>query len=229
MKKIVSFIFIALFAFAGVANAQFLKFGVKGGVSSSNVKFSDMNDLKNLTTTDGLTDFALEQSKSKLGLHFGVFARIKVTSIWIQPEILFTQTKNEVELSYVNSTNDALSVVKEQKFNKIDVPVIIGWKFGPARLGLGPVASIMLSEKDELKDKLADLAGMTSDDVESKFKNAVFGYQLVAGVDILKFATFDIKYEGNLSKLGSGITLGGDNYKFDQRNPQWIFSLGIFF
>ena len=64
---------------------------------------------------------------------------------------------------------------------------------------------------------------------ESNFKNAVFGYQLVAGIDILKKITFDFKYEGNLSKLGEGITLGGSDFKFDQRNPQFIFSLGIFF
>jgi len=215
---------LALFSFT-IANAQFLRFGVKGGVSSTNVKI-DETSLQGLTTTDGLKQFAVEQGNSKLGLHFGVFGRIQLAGLFIQPEILFTQSKGEVVLSYINSADEAIQTVEDQKFNKIDIPVMVGWKFGPARIGLGPVASIMLSENDGLKKELASL---TSQSAESNFKNAVFGYQLVAGIDILKKITFDFKYEGNLSKLGEGITLGGSDYKFDQRNPQFIFSLGIFF
>jgi hypothetical protein len=226
MRKTILVILVAVFTMVSTANAQFLRFGVKGGVSSSNVKFSNIDDLKTLTTTDGLKDFAVEQGDSKLGLHFGVFARVKILAIYIQPEILFTQSKNEVVLSYLDATNQAFEKIKEQKFNKIDVPIIVGWKFGPARIGIGPVASIMLSETDELKSQLATLSG---EEAVSNFKNATFGYQVGVGLDILKKITLDVKYEGNLSKLGSGITLGGDNYKFDQRNPQWIFSLGIFF
>lgn len=217
---------VVLLSFAGVSNAQFLKFGVKGGVSSSNVKFKNTDDLKALTTTDGLKDFAVKQGDSKLGLHFGLFARVKVAALYVQPEILFTQTNNEVVLSYVNSTNQAIDVAKKQKFNKIDVPVIVGWKMGPARIGLGPVASIIMSETDELKDQLATL---TAEEAATKYKNATFGYQVGVGLDILKIATIDLKYEGNLSKLGSGISLGTDTYKFDQRNPQVILSVGIFF
>jgi len=84
----------------------------------------------------------------------------------------------------------------------------------------------MLSEQDGLKDELADA---TNESVESNFKNATFGYQVGAGLDIFKFATLDVKYEGNLSKLGEGVNIAGKPYTFDQRNPQWIFSLGIFF
>lgn len=215
---------LTLFSFT-FANAQLLRFGVKGGVSSTNVKI-DETSLQGLTTTDGLKQFAVEQGNSKLGLHFGVFGRIQLAGLFIQPEILFTQSKGEVVLSYINSTDEAIQTVEDQKFNKIDIPVMVGWKFGPARIGLGPVASIMLSENDGLKKELASL---TSQSAESNFKNAVFGYQLVAGIDIFKKITFDFKYEGNLSKLGEGITLGDSDFKFDQRNPQFIFSLGIFF
>ncbi|HNT41225.1 MAG TPA: hypothetical protein PKN78_03210 [Tenuifilaceae bacterium] len=50
---------LALFSFT-IANAQFLRFGVKGGVSSTNVKI-DETSLQGLTTTDGLKQFAVEQ------------------------------------------------------------------------------------------------------------------------------------------------------------------------
>jgi len=204
------------------ANAQFLRFGVKGGVSSSTVKI----DKTTFSTIDDAETFVVEQGNSKMGLHFGLFGRIQVLGFYVQPELLFTQSKGEVVLTDITNSESPLKSIRDQKFNKIDIPVMVGWKIGPARLGLGPVASVMLSEQDGLKDELADA---TNESVESNFKNATFGYQVGAGLDIFKFATLDVKYEGNLSKLGEGVNIAGKPYTFDQRNPQWIFSLGIFF
>ena len=223
MKKTVV-ILIALITVVTSANAQFLRFGIKGGVTSSNIKF-DKATLNDITTNDGLKDFVVEQGNSKLGMQFGLFGRIQVLGLYIQPEVLFTHAEGEVVL---NDLTAAQAFTEVQKFNKVDVPVIVGWKLGPARIGLGPVASFMLSEKDGLKDKLTSLVP-TEDNVANNFKNATFGYQVGVGLDILKKIAIDVKYEGNLSTLGSGITLGGNDYKFDQRNPQWIFSVGVFF
>jgi len=222
MRKTILVILVAVFTVVSTTNAQILRFGVKGGVSSSNVKF---DDITSITTTDNLKEFAVEQGESKLGLHFGFFGRIQILGLFIQPELLFTHAQGEVILTDVTANQ---VYTEAQKFNKIDIPVLVGWKLGPARIGLGPVASIMLSEKDGLKDKLNTLVP-TADNVENNFKNATFGYQVGVGLDILKKISLDVRYEGNLSKLGSGISLGGVNYTTDQRNPQWIFSLGIFF
>lgn len=217
MKKI-TILLLALIAFH-LSNAQFIRFGLKGGVSSTNVKF----DRSTYTSSDGLQKFAVEQGDSKMGIHLGLFGRIQIVGLFIQPELLFTHSQGEVVLNDVTASK----VYNEtQKFNKIDIPVLVGWKFGPARFGIGPVASVMMSEKDGLKDRLNDL---TASSVESNFKKATFGYQIGVGLDILKKVTLDVRYEGNLSKLGSGITLGGDEFKFDQRNPQFLFSAGIFF
>jgi len=215
MKKRIIVIALALLSVAGTANAQFLKFGFKAGLTSSNVKFDKTNI--------GVNQFVAEQGDSKYGMQFGFFARVKIVGFFLQPEVLFSHSQGEVKLTDVSTSK----VYNEtQKFNKVDIPVIVGWKFGPARFGFGPVASIMLNEKDGLKDKLKDLSTET---VDNKFKGATFGYQVGVGLDILKKVTFDIKYEGNLSKLGTGIKLGDTNYSFDQRNPQWIFSVGVFF
>ncbi len=217
MKKNIVAIVLALFTIVGTANAQFLRFGVKGGLTSSNVKFDKT------TFTAGANDFIAKQGDSKFGMQFGLFGRIQLLGLFIQPELLFAHSQSEVQLTDVTANK----VYNEtQKFNKVDIPVLVGWKLGPARIGLGPVATIMLNEKDGLKDKLSTLANQTT---KSNFKNATFGYQVGVGLDILKKIAIDVKYEGNLSKLGSGITLNNSSYKFDQRNSQWIFSLGIFF
>ncbi len=221
MKRI-TLLTSAIVLFAITANAQFIKFGVKGGVSSSTVKI----DRTQFSTLNDAQTFVVEQGDAQMGLHFGLFSRIQALGFYIQPEILFTQSKGEVILTDITDSESPVKSLRDQKFNKLDIPVIVGKKFGPARIGIGPVASIMLSESDGLKNKLADV---TDESVESNFKNATFGYQVGAGLDIFKFATIDIKYEGNLSKLGDGLQVGGRDFSFDQRNSQWIFSLGIFF
>ncbi|MDD2196985.1 MAG: porin family protein [Bacteroidales bacterium] len=221
MKRL-AFLISTLMVVSLAANAQFLRFGVKGGVSSSTVKI----DKTTFSTPDNAQSFIVEQGDSKMGLHFGLFGRIQVLGFYVQPELLFTQSKGEVILTEITNETSPIESIREQKFNKFDIPVIVGWKLGPARIGIGPVASFMLSEKDGLKDKLADV---TNETVKSNFKNATFGYQVGVGLDILKFATLDVRYEGNLSKLGDGVNIAGKHHRFDQRNPQWIFSLGIFF
>ncbi len=218
MKKLI-IILLAVMAF-NLANAQFLRFGFKAGVSSTNVKF---DDIKNIESSDGLKEYAIKQGDSKMGFHAGLYGRIQLLGLFVQPELLFTHSQGEVVLADVTASQ---MYTETQKFNKIDIPVIVGWKFGPARLGIGPVASFMLSESDGLKDKLSSISAEATD---NNFRKATFGYQVGVGLDILKKITLDVRYEGNLSKLGSGITLGGKDYKFDQRNPQFIFSAGIFF
>lgn len=218
MKKLI-IILLAVMAF-NIANAQFLRFGFKAGVSSTNVKF---DDIKNIESSDGLKEYAIKQGDSKMGFHAGLYGRIQLLGLFVQPELLFTHSQGEVVLADVTASQ---MYTETQKFNKIDIPVIVGWKFGPARIGVGPVASFMLSESDGLKDKLSSIS---TDATENNFRKATFGYQIGVGLDILKKITLDVRYEGNLSKLGNGITLGGKDYKFDQRNPQFIFSAGIFF
>jgi hypothetical protein len=226
MKRL-SLLFVATLLMVSVANAQFLRFGVKGGLNSSTMTI-DKTTLENVSTLDGAKNFVLEQGDSEFGLHFGVFGRIQVAGVFIQPEVLFTQTKGNFVISDQADAQSAYNAIVEQKFNRLDIPVMAGYKFGPAKVFLGPVATFTLSEKDGLKDKMTDFVGENST-VENSLNNAVFGYQVGIGLDILKFATLDVKYEGNLSKLGDQLSVGGQNFNLDQRNPQWIFSLGIFF
>jgi len=217
MKKRIFVLALAFIAITSTASAQFLSYGIKGSLTSSTVKFSNTK-----FTAESTKEYIAKQGDSKYGFQFGAFVRVKLLSFFVQPEVLFSHSQNEVLLEDVSANK---VYTETQKFNKIDIPVIIGRKFGPVRFGLGPVASFMLNESDGLKDKLSDLTTETTD---NNFKNATFGYQVGVGVDILKKITLDIKYEGSLSKLGTGIKLGDTKYNFDQRNPQWIFSIGVF-
>ena len=97
---------------------------------------------------------------------------------------------------------------------------MVGYKFGPARIQAGPVASIIIDSKSALSDY---------DNYNEEFNGATWGYQVGVGLDILKKVTLDVKYEGNLSKLGDGVTVLGQERSFDSRNSQFVFNVGIFF
>jgi hypothetical protein len=107
----------------------------------------------------------------------------------------------------------------KQKIGRMDIPVLIGAKLGAFRLGLGPVGSIIVSDQSDL----TDLTGY-----EATLKSATFGYQLGAGADIWKFC-IDLRYEGNLTKLGDQINIGGQTLNLDDRMRQVTISLGFKF
>ncbi len=206
MKRI---LFIALFISIAMSNAwsQF-KIGVRAGVTSSSISASDIT-VPNEYTIETLNN-------SKVGLQIGLMSQIKLGGLFIQPEVLIATSGGEVRVNdLVNNT----SVVKDQKFTKIDIPVLVGVKMGPLRLGIGPVASMVLKSKSELTD---------IDKFDDKFKSATFGYQAGVGLDIWKIA-LDLKYEGNLSRLGDQVTISGKNYSFDSRGHQIIFGVGFLF
>ena len=206
MKIIVS-IFLCLFLFFSSSEAQ-LNLGIRGGISSTVFKADEI-------ITD---DYSVTMpGKTSLGFHFGLVSRIQLFSIFIQPELLFSTAKNEIRIE--DLINGGTPVIKDQVFNKIDIPVMAGYNFGFFRLEGGPVASIIINSKSELKD----ITGY-----EEKFNNATFGYQIGFGIDIFKII-LDFKYEGNLSKLGDGVMIGGQEHSFDTRASQYIISLGLFF
>ncbi|HEX2937123.1 MAG TPA: outer membrane beta-barrel protein, partial [Bacteroidales bacterium] len=174
-------------------------------ISSSSIKSDDI--------TAG--DVTLESvSNAKVGYHFGLVSQIKFAGIYIQPELLFSSVGGQVRLK-----ETTVSHVIDQRFSRIDIPVVVGKAFGPLRLGVGPVFTMVLNSSSELDDFGA---------YDDKFKKATIGYQLDLGLDISKIA-IDLKYEGSLTKLGDGVTLGENSYNFDSRPRQFILSVGLFF
>lgn len=190
------------------SNAQ-IDFGIKGGINISNVKASEI-------LTD---DYRINPVASgNLGYHVGGFMRASLVGIFIQPELYFSSIANEFKVEDLSGAGSTEQLIK-QKIGRMDVPVLVGVKLGTFRLGLGPVGSIIVSDKSDLND----ITGY-----EATLKSATFGYQLGAGVDIWKIG-IDVRYEGNFTKLGDHIDIGGQTINLDNRVRQVIISLGISF
>jgi len=222
MKKIVLIAFLSLpFFMVSQSQAQ-IKFGIKAGLTSTSIKadevYTDINDAN-------IEKLKVKGKNANVGFQGGIFSRITIVNFYVQPELLFTSTSGEVEVTTIYDSGDPVSVVKDQKFRQLDFPIMLGYKFGPVRLQAGPVGTIMLSSDPALSD-VTELDDM---DVKEDFNGATWGYQVGVGLDILKKVTIDVKYEGNLSKLGDGVKIAGETRNFDSRNSQFIATVGIFF
>ena len=183
-----------------------VELGVKGGLNLTNIS-ADL--------TAG--DYQIQSSPgSEIGFHFGGLLRVALFGIFVQPELLFNSVASEFE---VTDQNTMVQDLARQRVGRIDVPVLIGARLGKLRLGLGPVASVIVSDKSEL----TDITGY-----ETKMKSATLGYQVGIGFDPKHFG-IDLRYEGNLTKLGDNILVGSQPVKFDSRARQVVFSLSYRF
>ncbi len=217
MKRIF-LIALLIIPFYLVSNAQ-IKFGIKGGITTTSIKADDVINVSDQSEFDELV---VKGKDAKVGFQGGVMARVTIMKLYVQPELLFTSTSGEVEVTSLNGGAEVLSEVREQKFRQLDIPIMVGYKMGPLRLQGGPVGTIVLSS-DPALDMFDDV------EVKEEFNGATWGYQVGLGLDLGEKITIDAKYEGNLSKLADGVNIGNTSYGFDSRNSQFVVSLGFFF
>lgn len=173
-KTIILTLSICLFSI-GIASAQIIpsvEFGLKGGLNYSTFPSNGVFNNDN-----------------KAGYLAGAWARFGGLGFNFQPEL------------YLTSKNITVSAegepVNKAKFTSVDVPLLVGGKVGA--LGLagrfygGPVLSFAVNKDQSTSEAVGDATGL-------KYKDANFGLQVGAGVDISSFSV-DLRYEGGLNKI----------------------------
>ena len=195
MKKLALIVLVTLSSLSVYAQKNGI--GIKGGLSSTQVNFEGEQFVP---------------SNAQMGYHLGVFARFGGIGFFVQPEVLFTQTRGQfLEISSLSSIPP---INYEAKFNRLDVPVMAGFRMLKViRIMAGPIASFNI-------DSSLEEAGTTVQNID--FKKATLGYQTGVGVDLGNL-TFEGKYEGGLSKFTDKI----GSLTTDNRLNQWVLSVGI--
>lgn len=205
MKK---FIVIVLALVLAAPLFSQLKFGLKAG-ASTDFTFTDQ------TLQGTNVDVIIQNAKdAEWGFQGGVFMRATIAGFYIQPELLLATATNSV--SYEDVEAGGTPVIYNQKFNKLNIPVLLGLKLGPVRINAGPAASVMISDPKEI------IEGAT-------YKRATFGYQAGVGIDLLKRLTFDLRYEGNLNQFGDEIEIANQTFQLDDRTGAILFQVGLIF
>ncbi|MGB8492348.1 MAG: porin family protein [Bacteroidales bacterium] len=211
MKKIMVTALAVLIAFPVFSQ---IKFGIKAGLSTTNVKMSDVKTV--FTGTNQYLVSALKEAN--YGYHAGAFVRFSLLGFYLQPELLFASRTDEYKVVDVATSVENF---RRQKFNRLDIPVMVGVHLGPVRINAGPSARLLINSPSEL---------VTDPDLKSRYNSLTFGYQAGLGVDILKLITLDLRYEGSLQKYQTNIeNLTGTSFKLDDRPNAFLLSVGILF
>ncbi len=160
--------------------------------------------------------------KSDFSNHFtaGVFGRVTVGRVYVQPEVLYFKTTNVFDASVVGVESDNLfNLPTGAHLNltlnqmNLQVPIMIGVNIidldiVTLRAQVGPTANFTLKSQT-LYDETYTLDGQqfeldqnnATTDKNFDTKSISWGVQAGLGVDILKRITLDINYNFGLSKM----------------------------
>jgi len=200
MKKIL-FILI-LFGSFSIVNAQFLNFGIKGGVN-----YNANGDL----VVNGNFNNPID-SDEETGFHIGVLSEIKLPFwMYIRPELVYTHT----ESSYSSIEGNG-----KLKKDLIEAPILFGFRIlGIGRFFFGPSFQYAVST-DLNSSSFDNIKNISSDDF------TVAG-QVGIGLNFGRFGA-DIRYEVGLAD-SDAIFVGNvddiiSNINVDTSQQQFILS-----
>ena len=216
MKK--SFLLIAaLLVFGSSVFAQDLDLGIKVGYQTPKLSY--------------------KQADIKAGfqnhLTFGLFGRVELGMLYVQPEVMYFKTQNIFSLDMANTSETWIpeeTVTFTLNEANIQVPVLVGIKFldlgvATLRAQVGPTANFTLASTT-LFDKTFKLTNnetgeeVTLDENKEVFdtKTIAWGMQAGLGADILGKITLDINYNFGLSKVFGRLNDASWNNYFDFSN-----------
>ena len=211
MKK---FLFIMLAAFMTLQASAQVRFGLKAGLTTSDFNTQDYEVFR----PNSFETIKLGVQNANYGFHFGGFLQIKTGFLFLQPELLLNSSSIDYRITDF-SEGPAFTRIVTETYNSVDVPVLVGFKLGPMRFGVGPVAKVHLNNTKGI----SDIQGISED-----FKAVALGYQAGVGLNLWHI-TLDLRVENSLTKFGDQISVFGQSVPFDDRQKQVSFSIGYRF
>ena len=191
--------------------------------------------------------------KSGFAEHFtlGVFARVEIGNLYVQPEVLWFKSSNVFDLS-TTVTQDTIiggitipsgaSLDFTLKAMNIQVPILIGYKFNvidgilAIRPQVGPTLNFVIPQQTLVNQSIGSADPTEIDKETFDTKSIAFGLQGGLGFDVFNF-TLDINYNFGISKVfGANIinnTSWGQyidtNNISDAHNKMFMVTLGYKF
>lgn len=192
--------------------------------------------------------------KSGFANHFtaGLFGRVTIGRLYVQPEVLYFKTSNLFAVDVAGTGNDNLfnlptgaNVNLTLNQMNLQVPVLVGVKIIDLdlialRAQVGPTANFVLKSQT-LFDKAYTINGQqeelesTTTDQNFNTKNIAWGLQAGLGVDVLDFITLDINYNFGLSKVFENLnnTTLGETFDFSNidntKQSMFMVTVGLKF
>lgn len=162
--------FFVLFMLISTLSFSQFEIGIKTGLSSTDLSPESIL----INNGDNTTEISIAQAN--YGFHFGLYTRVCIANIFIEPSFLFNSNSVDYKLDEQIFDTGIISSIKSETYNNLDIPLMVGMKLGFFRIQAGPVAHIFINSASELT---------AIDGYSQKFKDATYGLQGGIGLDIL--------------------------------------------
>lgn len=201
MKKIISIVAVVACLFMALpAQAQFIKFGVKGGVNVSKVTFSE----------------DVFKGDNRTGFFIGPTAEftIPLAGLGIDVAALYNQT----EAKFNGMGSDLTEV--EEKMKSIEIPVNLKWT-----VGLGSTLGVFVAAGPQFGFNVGD--GHYAEIFD--MKTCYTSFNVGGGLKLFRHIQAGINYNFGISKLAKSISNELGSAAGDMKRKTWQFSLAYMF
>ena len=190
--------------------------------------------------------------KSDFSNHFtaGLFGRVTVGRLYVQPEVLYFKTSNVFDGHVTGVESDNLfnlptgaNVNLTLNQMNLQVPLMVGINvidldLITLRAQVGPTANFILKSQTlfdqtyTIGDQQAQIENVTTDE-DFDTKNIAWGLQAGLGIDVLKRFTIDVNYNFGLSKVFENLneTPLGETFDFSNidntKQSMFMVTVGI--
>ena len=187
--------------------------GLRGGVSLAAAPADEQRSF-----SWEARDFRLAIDDIEAGLHLGLFLQANIgEKIALQPELLFHATRTDYRLEELLG-GETVESIRTEKVSSIELPFLVGYRWGPLRLQAGPVGRARVAQSSELRG----VAGYIDDPDREDLR---LGYQAGVGLDVWRFL-LDVKYDGSFDRDGAVVNIGGERIALSQRASRTYVTLG---
>ncbi|MEM6807533.1 MAG: porin family protein [Bacteroidota bacterium] len=207
LAKVIALFSLCFLFIGGQVQAQKFKFGPRIGVATSPLNGSDFN----------FEDFDISFQDGSAEYKAGVFARLQLLGLYIQPEFLFSTSSGNFLVS--DLVNGGSEILRERYYN-VEIPIMAGIKLGPFRAHGGPVYRVNLDNNSDF---------LSINGFGRGFRESTVSLQAGVGLDIGRKMVLDINYGFNLSDNRDEITLFGQTHDLTEQGAQLSASLGFSF
>lgn len=203
MKNIFLSLFLLFYTSSTLLSQN--EFGFKLGLSSYDIQTN------NIANTE---DLQISIKDASYGFQAGVYGRLGLLGIYVQPEILFNSNFVNYRLQDLNNL-DTLDNIRTTKYQNLDLPVMLMVTPSIFKLYAGPVGHYFINDISDFTKK---------DEIKELFNNLTFGYQAGIGV-AFSGLVIDVRYESNFSKNIKTFVVDETEFKIDKSPSRFIFSL----
>ena len=209
MKKVLSFIVLAVsLFFANPAQAQ-IKLGVKGGLNVSNLKLDD----------------DMWRADNKAGFFIGPMVKVTVPVTGLSFDVAALYDQKEAKMHWGDDVvGGDLSQATTIKQQYIDIPVNV--RYG---VGLGSLANVFVFAGPQWGINVGDKNFKWDARKSYSLRKATFSVNVGAGVTLFKHLQGSVNYNIECNKSGKMDTERTNHKWVKGRNNTWQIAIGYWF